>query len=207
MLRDDISFVENAASLRALHHAPLSRATDKVLARLDEHCRTIVRLSPFCIIATQGESGADVTPRGDPPGFVQILDDRHMLLPDRVGNNRLDAMLNLFQNPKIGMIFLVPGMNETLRINGTARVTDDQRLLASCAVNGHPPKVGLFIEVREAFMHCPKAFLRSKLWDASQHIDRSQFPSYAEILMAHCEGLSREENERQTKIMTERGLY
>jgi len=207
MLPDDISFIDCETSLRTLHHAPMSRATDKVLSRLDPHCRAIVALSPFCIIATQGNQGADVTPRGDPPGFVRVLDDRHLLVPDRVGNNRLDTMTNLFSNPAIGMIFMVPGMNETLRINGTARVTDDPRLLEEAAVERRVPKVGLLVEIKEAFMHCPKAFIRSKLWDSSQHIDRAQLPSYAEILLAHCEGLSDEENQRQTKVMADRGLY
>lgn len=207
MLPDNISLIENEEQLRALHHAPMSRATDKVLDRLDEHCRAIVALSPFCIIATQGADGADVTPRGDPAGFVQVLDDIHVLLPDRVGNNRLDTMTNLFHNPAIGLIFLVPGMDETLRINGTAAITDDARLLEHCAVNGRAPKVGLLVSIKEAFMHCPKAFIRSKLWDASNHIDRAQLPSYAEILMAHCAGLTADENERQTKVMADRGLY
>ena len=126
MLPDDTSFITDEAALRALHHAPMSRATDKVLRALDAHCRRIVELSPFCVIATQGPRGADVSPRGDPPGFVRIIDDATLLLPDRVGNNRLDGMTNLIANPRIGMLFFVPGMNETLRINGTARITDDR---------------------------------------------------------------------------------
>ena len=207
MLPDNISYLEDEESLRALHHQPMSRATDKVLTRLDDHCREIIRLAPFCVIATQGPGGADVTPRGDPPGFVRILDDQHILLPDRVGNNRLDTMTNLFANPAIGMIFLVPGMNETLRINGTAKITDDARLLEASAIQGRAPKVGLLITIKEAFMHCPKAFIRSKLWDSSAQIDRSQLPSYAAILLDHCRDLTQEENDRQSKIMSERGLY
>ena len=207
MLPENISYIEDEESLRKVHHAPLSRATDKVLTHLDVHCREIIKLSPFCVIATQGPGGADITPRGDPSGFVQVVDDQHLLLPDRVGNNRLDTMTNLFRNPAIGVIFMIPGMNETLRINGTAKVTDDARLLESCSVQGRAPKVGLLIQVKEAFMHCPKAFIRSKLWDASRQINRSDLPSYAEILMDHCRDLTAEENDRQTQIMTERGLY
>ncbi len=209
MLPDDLSFIENVDALRAIHHPPMSRATDKVLTRLDEHCRAIIALSPFCIIATQGEGGADVTPRGDPAGFVSVLDDEHVLLPDRVGNNRFDTMENLLQNPVIGMIFLVPGMNETLRINGTARITNDARVLEACAVNGRVPKVGLLVHVKEAFMHCPKAFIRSRLWDADSQIDRAELPSYAEILLDHCKdkGLTEQENERQGEVMAKRGLY
>jgi len=207
MLPDDTSFIADETALRALHHTPMSRATDKVLRALDGYCRRVIALSPFCVIATQGSKGADVSPRGDPPGFVRVLDERTLLVPDRVGNNRLDAMANLLANPRIGMLFLVPGMNETLRINGTARITDDARLLGQCAIANRPPKVGLVINVEEAFLHCAKAFVRSSFWDASKHIDRASLPSYAEMLLDHVGGLTREENERQTKVMAERGLY
>jgi len=204
---DDLHCITSEAELRALHHAPMSRATDKVLDHLDKHCRAVIALSPFCVIATQGENGADVSPRGDPPGFVKILDDRTLLLPDRVGNNRLDAMCNLLTNPRIGVLFLVPGMGETLRINGTARITDDARVLEPCAVQGRAPKVGLVIRVEEAFLHCAKALSRSKLWDATQHIDRATLPSYAEMLLDHVNGLTQAENERQSDVMAKRGLY
>jgi uncharacterized protein len=207
MLPDDTSFITDEAALRALHHAPMSRATDKVLRALDEHCRRLVELSPFCVIATQGPRGADVSPRGDPPGFVRVIDEATLLLPDRVGNNRLDGMTNLLANPRIGMLFFVPGMNETLRINGTARISDDARLLAPCAVHGRAPKVGLVIAVEEAFLHCAKALVRSALWDPSRHIDRASLPSYAQMLLDHVGGLTAEENERQGKVMAERGLY
>jgi uncharacterized protein len=207
MLPDDTSFITDETALRLLHHAPLSRATDKVLRALDAHCRKVIALSPFCVIATQGPKGADVSPRGDPPGFVRVIEDRTLLLPDRVGNNRLDAMTNLLVNPRIGMVFLVPGMNETLRINGTARITNDERLLAPCTVERRPPKVGLVIAIEEAFLHCGKALVRSKLWDASRQIDRASLPSYAEMLLDHVNGLTTEENERQSRIMAERGLY
>jgi len=207
VLPDDLSFITDEARLRALHHAPMSRATDKVLRALDPHCRKILALSPFCVVATQGPNGADVSPRGDPPGFVRELDDRTLLVPDRVGNNRLDAMTNLLTNPRIGLLFLVPGMNETMRINGTARITDDARLLRQCAINDRAPKVGLVIAIEELFLHCAKALIRSALWDASRHIDRAILPSYAEMLLDHVKGLSAEENERQGRVMAERGLY
>ncbi len=204
---DDISYITDEGQLRALHHAPMSRATDKVLTRLDQHCRRILELSPFCVIGTQGPGGADVTPRGDPPGWVQILDDRTLLLPDRVGNNRLDAMSNLLVNPRIGLLFLVPGMGETLRVNGMARITNDARLLGRCAIAGRAPKVALVVTVDEAFLHCPKAFVRSQLWNGERHIDRSTLPSYPDMLLDHVNGLTDEENQRQSQIMAERGLY
>ncbi len=207
MLPDDTSFITDEATLRSVHHAPMSRATDKVLAALDVHCQRIIVLSPFCIVATQGPGGADVSPRGDPPGFVRVVDDRTLLVPDRVGNNRLDAMRNLLTNPRIGLLFLVPGMNETLRINGTARITNDARVLGPSAVEGRAPKVGIVVAIEEAFLHCGKAFSRSKLWDASEQIDRTMLPSYPDMLLDHVRGLTTAENERQSQIMAERGLY
>lgn len=207
MVPEDASFITDEPSLRALHHAPMSRATDKVLDQLDAHCRAVIARSPFCVLATQGPGGADVSPRGDPAGFVHVVDEKHLIVPDRVGNNRMDTMVNLFTNPAIGLIFLVPGMNETLRVNGTGRITNDERLLAPMAVKGKQPKVGILVEVKEAFLHCPKAFVRSKLWNPESQIDRAELPSYVAMLMDHVKGLTAEENDRQTEIMNQRGLY
>lgn len=207
MIPDDASFVADESALRAMHHTPMSRATDKVLDRLDAHCEAIIARSPFCLIATQGPDGADLSPRGDPAGFVRVVDASHILVPDRVGNNRMDSMVNLFANPQIGLLFLIPGMNETLRINGRGRVTDDARLLEPSAVNGRVPKVGILVEVGEAFLHCPKAFIRSKLWDPENFVDRESLPSYTQMLLDHVKGLTIEENDRQTQVMSERGLY
>jgi hypothetical protein len=116
-------------------------------------------------------------------------------------------MANLLTNPRVGVLFLVPGLNETLRINGTARITDDARLLAASAINNRPPKIGLVVAIEEAFLHCAKALIRSALWDDTRHIDRAILPSYAEMLLDHVKGLTQEENERQTAVMAERGLY
>ena len=207
MTPDDTRFITDEASLRAHYPQPMLRATGKVLRALDKYCRRIISLSPFCLVATQGPNGADLSPRGDPPGFVRVLNDLTLLLPDRIGNNRLDTMTNLLVNPRIGLLFLVPGMNETLRINGTARITDDARLLAGSSINDRLPKVGLLIAVEEALLHCPKALIRSALWDASRQIDRSILPTYAQMLLEHVKGLTDEENERQSRIMAERGLY
>jgi PPOX class probable FMN-dependent enzyme len=203
----DLSFIQSEAALRALHPAPLTRATGKVLTALDAHCRRFLELSSFCVVATQGPAGTDVSPRGDPPGFARPLDDRTLLLPDRVGNNRLDAMTNLLANPRIGLLFLVPGFGETLRINGAARITDDARLLAPCAINGRPPRVALLVAIEEAFLHCPKAFARSALWDPARHVPRETMPTYSQMLLAHTAGLTAEENARQDAIMASRGLY
>lgn len=203
----DISFVASMDEVRARHPAMMSRASDKVMRRLDQHCRRIIEHSTFCVIATHGPSGADVSPRGDPAGFLKVLDDSHLLLPDRIGNNRFDSMANLFENPAIGMLILVPGMSEVLRVNGRGRVTDDARLLEPCAVQGRAPKVGILIRVEEAFLHCAKAINRSRLWDPAQHIDRSKLPSYGDMLADQVAGLTKEESERQGAEMAKRGMY
>ena len=202
-----ISYVAAMDDVRDRHPKAMSRATGKILRRLDRHCRAILQRSTFCVIGTQGPEGADVSPRGDPAGFVRVLDDRHLLLPDRIGNNRFDSYANVFANPQVGLLFLVPGMAEILRINGIARVTDDATLLAPLAVRGRSPIVGLLIEVREAYLHCAKAINRSSLWDPSKYIDRAELPTYASMLADQVEGLTREESERQGKEMAKRGMY
>ena len=207
MIPADISLIKDAASLREYYKKPMSRATDKVLDHLDVHCRAILALSPFCVLSSQGNDGADVSPRGDPPGFLRVLDDQHLLLPDRIGNNRLDSFENILVNPMVGLLVLVPGMDETLRISGSAQITDDERLLAESAVQDRVPGVGLLITVNAAFLHCPKAFVRSDLWNPERHIDRATLPSYTAMLTDHVEGLSADESQRQAKIMAERGLY
>lgn len=204
---DRISYVSSFGEITARHPEPMLRATGKVLPALDRHCRAMIERSTFCVISSFGPNGADVSPRGDPPGFCRILDDRHLLLPDRIGNNRFDTMGNLFHNPAVGMLFLVPGMSEILRINGSARITDDQALLAPSAVRGHVPKVGLVIAVKEAYLHCAKAVNRARLWDASMHINRAELPSYMDMLGDQVEGLTREDNLRQDAEMARRGMY
>lgn len=207
MIPEDISLIADEADLRQCYPKPMSRASDKVLDHLDLHCRAILAVSPFCVLSSQGPEGADISPRGDPPGFLRVLDDRHILLPDRIGNNRLDNFANILTHPEVGLLVLVPGMDETLRINGRAQITDDARLLNGTAVRGKAPNIGLFITIKEAFLHCPKAFVRSGLWDPEKFIDRSSLPSYTAMLTDHVAGLTAEESERQAEIMAERGLY
>jgi uncharacterized protein len=202
-----ISMIATMEEVRARHPKPMSRAADKVLDRLDRHCRAILARTTFCIIGTQGASGADVSPRGDPAGFVRVLDDRYLLLPDRIGNNRFDSYANIFENPRIGMLFVVPGMAETLRINGMARVTDDAALLTTCAVQGRPPRVALLVEVKEAYLHCAKSINRAGLWDASRQIDRQELPSYGAMLTDQVPGLTADESDRQGAEMARRGMY
>lgn len=200
-------FVDTIDAVRARHPRAMSRATDKVLSRLDRHCRAILARSTFCLVGTHGRGGADVSPRGDPPGFARALDDRHVLIPDRIGNNRFDSYDNVLENGEVGLLFLVPGMGETLRINGRARITDDPDLLAASAVQGRAPIMGLVVEVREAYLHCAKSINRAGLWDPARHIDRDDLPSYGDMLTDHCAGLTRQESERQGAEMARRGLY
>jgi len=164
-------------------------AITKSRPALDQYSRQFIAMSPFLVISTADAEGkADLSPRGDPPGFVHVVDDHTILIPDRPGNNRLDTMSNITANPNVGCLFFIPGFEDTLRLNGKARITDDESLLKHCTVNGKPPKVGILVTVEEVFMHCAKALKRSKLWGPEYRQDRAQMPSIARIILAQtCE--------------------
>jgi PPOX class probable FMN-dependent enzyme len=200
--------VGNKADLRAQYGVPSDRAVRKQLARLDAHCRDFIALSPFLVIATSGADGlADASPRGDAPGFVAVLDDATLLIPDRPGNNRIDSLQNVLDNPGIGLIFFVPGINETLRVNGHARITNDAELLAPLAVQGKKPPSGLLVEVKEAYLHCGKALIRSKLWDPASRIERSRYPSLGKILVDQIGGADVAASERSIEEAYRDRLY
>ncbi len=164
-------------------------AVQKSRPSLDKHSRKFISMSPFLVLSTSNADGrADVSPRGDPPGFVYIIDDNTFLIPDRPGNNRLDTMVNIAQNPNIACLFFIPGFEDTLRVAGTATVTDDASLLQHCSVSGKQPKVGVVVKVEEAFIHCAKALRRSKLWNDEYKQDRSLMPSIARIILEQVEG-------------------
>jgi uncharacterized protein len=176
--------IRDETGLRAIFGAIDSGAARKSIPFLDRHCRTFIGLSPFICLGTFGANGkADVSPRGDQPGFVQILDDRTLAIPDRPGNNRLDSLSNIIGNPQVGMIFLIPGFEDTLRVNGKAVLTRDPMLLRSMAVNNREPKVAIKVAVEEAFPHCAKAFKRSRLWDPTAQVDRKTMPSLVRMIM------------------------
>jgi PPOX class probable FMN-dependent enzyme len=157
--------VTTEAELRAIIGTPIARSLLKEQAKIDHHFRAFIARSPFVLIATAGADGTcDVSPKGDVPGFVRVLDDTRLVIPDRNGNKRLDGMKNLLSNPQVGLLFLVPGRDETLRINGRAWVTADPAVLEPSAVNGVAPRLAIGVEVRQAFLHCVKAFRRSRLW-------------------------------------------
>ena len=179
-----MEFAENNAELRALYGPPSEIAARKSLLRLDEHCRHFIARSPFlCLSSAAADGTADVSPRGDAPGFVRVLDDHTLLIPDRLGNNRIDSLLNLVQNPHVGLLFLIPGVDETLRVNGLARVVLRSELLDESAVNEKTPRTGLLVEVRETFLQCAKALRRSRLWSDDSRLPRDQFPTLGRILV------------------------
>jgi len=178
--------ITEEAELREIFGWPSERALNKQIDRLDKHCRAIIAKSPFLLLGTSDATGrCDVSPKGDYPGFVRVLDDRTVAIPDLPGNNRLDTLMNMLNNPQVGLIFMIPGMNETLRINGKVRLIRDAALLESMAYQGKLPKLAIVVDVQEVFTHCPKAFLRSKLWSEDYRIERSELPSFAEILRDH----------------------
>lgn len=181
--------IKDEAELRGLYPATHELAIQKFQDRLGIHAQEFIRRSPFLCLGTQSVDGrADVSPRGDPPGFVRILDDRTLAIPDRPGNNRLDSLSNILSNPSVGLLFIVPGFDDTLRVNGRARLVTDPDLLGTMRVNDRVPTLAIMVEVREVFMHCAKAFRRSHLWDASHHQDRRQMPSLIKIILDETTG-------------------
>jgi len=156
---------------------------DKEMDRLDKHARHFITLSPFlCLGTTNGNGQADVSPRGDPAGFVKVLDDRTLLIPERPGNRRADSMLNVMTESVVGLIFFVPGIEETMRISGRATVVDDADQLADLAVNGKAPKLGIRVKVERVFFHCAKALKRSRLWDSDARVGRDAFPTPGQVI-------------------------
>ncbi|WP_448949950.1 MSMEG_1061 family FMN-dependent PPOX-type flavoprotein [Labrys neptuniae] len=192
--------------LRAMLPPPASLVVRKVLPRLDGHCAHFLSLSPFMLIATQGRNGADVSPRGDPPGFARMLDPTTLLIPDRPGNNRLDTMENILDNRQVGCLFLVPGLGEILRVNGDADIVTGPEL-ELLAHQGRMPAVAIRVKVKEAFFHCAKAVIRSKLWTASTHATREDFPPLGAILADQIAGLDKEEMIERIRVGDQRTLY
>lgn len=180
----------DAEAARALVEQTYPQPSQVVIAKdighIDEHLKRFIETSPFYCMATADIAGnQDVTPRGDPPGTFKVLGPKTLALPDRPGNNRLDALRNLVENPHIGLLFIIPGVEETVRINGTARLSVDADLLASMAVEGNLPRSAIVVHVTEAFLHCAKAFKRSKLWDPTAQVPRASLPTLGAMLADH----------------------
>jgi hypothetical protein len=175
--------IDSIDALRRLYAAPGERAVRKQLAALDAHCRHFVARSPFVVIASVGANGLpDASPRGGAPGFVRVADDGSLLVPDAPGNNRLDTLENIVATGRAGLLFFVPGVDETLRVNGLARLDDDPAMLESMRDARRAPKLAIRVSVCEAYLHCAKSLMRSRLWDPASRIDRSSFPTMGRML-------------------------
>lgn len=181
---DETLIVSSEDDLRKLFGKTHDLAQKKVQTELDHYAKEFIARSPFLCLGTQSSNGkADVSPRGDAPGFVKILDSRTIALPDRPGNNRLDSLSNIISNAAVGLIFVVPGFEDTLRVNGRAKLVTDQDLLSQMSVNGKVPKIAVVVEIETVFLHCAKAFRRSKLWDVEQHQNRLAMPSLVKMIL------------------------
>jgi len=177
--------IGDETQLRALIGEPAPLVAAKIADRLNRLTRPFIERSPFVCVATSDPAGGlDVSPRGDPAGFVRILDDRTLLIPDRPGNRIADTLTNLLVDSRIALLFLIPGVGETFRVNGRATVVDDAELLQESAVGGRVPKLGILVSIEEAYTQCPKALIRSELWNPERHVDSSELPTSGEILKA-----------------------
>jgi uncharacterized protein len=178
--------ITSIEQLRDVYPPPKARSVEKEVDYLDVHCRRFLELSPLVLVATADRAGnCDVSPKGGPAGFVRVLDDRRFLIPDATGNRRLDSFQNMLANPRVGTLFLIPGMRETLRINGRVELTIDPDLLDGLETGGRPAKLALIVTVDTAYLHCAKALIRSKLWQTDTWSDPDALPSAAEILNDH----------------------
>lgn len=177
--------VETVAELRAIYGDTSPVAAAKEIRVLDAHCETLIGLSPFLVLATSNGKTIDASPKGDEPGFVQIDDSQALLIPDWPGNRRIDGLSNIIEHPWVGILFFIPGLRETLRVNGGASIHTEPEMLARFERKGRLPLTVLRVQPEEIFMHCAKAFMRSKLWQTESWPDKSQLPRMVDILKAH----------------------
>lgn len=193
--------IRDEATLREMIGKAEGLAAKKSLRRLDRYCRQFIGLSPFLVIGTQSADGrADVSPRGDPAGFVQVLDDQRIAIPERPGNKRLDTLTNILEKPAVGLLFMIPGFEETLRINGRATLSRDPHLLERMTIHNRPPKVAILVRVEEAFLHCAKAFKRSNLWDPAARADRKVMPSLGRMILEQVAEAERDSRPDESKV-------
>ena len=177
------STIQSLDTLRALYAGPGERASKKQLGALDRHARRFIELSPFVVLASSGAAGAiDASPRGGAPGFVKTPDAHTLLLPDAPGNNRLDSLSNIVESGRVGLLFMIPGFDETLRVNGSALLSTDAADIAHCTDERRAPKLVIRVGVQEVYLHCAKAFMRSRLWRAESHVPRSAMPTIGQMI-------------------------
>ncbi len=199
---------ESIETLRATYGDASDLATRKEIDHLDRHARHFIALAPFLDIASQGADGlGDVSPKGDAPGFVLVLDDRTLLIPDRPGNNRLDTLSNIFHHDGVGLLFMVPGVNETLRVNGRARIVSDHEVLAPTAVRERLPKSGILVAVEQVYLHCAKALVRSRLWQDDYRVERSTLPPLGQMIADQVQGVDVEAAEARIQDSLKNNLY
>jgi PPOX class probable FMN-dependent enzyme len=203
--------IANEDELREVIGAPSELVQSKIADRLNGLTRQFIERSPFvCVSTARPDGGLDVSPRGDPAGFVRILDERTLLLPDRPGNKLADTLTNLLADDRIALLFLIPGIGDSFRVNGRATIVEDDELLAGSAVDGKTPKLGIVVSIEEAYTQCSKALIRSDLWNPERHVDRSELPSSGEIMRAVADpefDAERYDRERAERYARGDGLY
>ena len=190
--------VSNLRQLRSIYNYSKNRASLKVINSLEKHSKNFINLSPFVVISSKGKNGhADVSPRGDSVGFVNIQDDKTIIIPDRSGNNRLDTLENIIFDPSVGTLFFIPGINTVLRINGNAFIEDSLEIRAQFEINNNIPKTCIIINIEEIFMHCAKALMRSSFWDHSKYLSQTEFPTISKIINDQLNSEDDEQNHEQ----------
>ncbi len=203
--------ITDESSLREVVGRPTELVAGKIADRLNHLTRQFIERSPFvCVATARPDGGLDVSPRGDPAGFVRILDEQTLLVPDRPGNRIADTLTNLLADPRIALLFLIPGVGDTFRVNGRGRIVDEPELLAPSTVEGRPPKLGILVEIEEAYTQCAKALIRSDLWNPERHIDRSELPRSGEIMRTLSDpdlDVEEYERERADRYARREGLY
>ena len=188
-MESDEHVITSTEQLEALYSdAPYGPALFKETDRITAQYRKLIEAAPFVVLATSGPDGLDCSPRGDPPGFVRVVDETTLVIPDRRGNNRIDSLRNLVSDPRVSLLFLIPGVGETMRINGRAKISTDPKLTESFVVNGKVPKCVLVVTVEKAYFQCTKAIIRSKLWDPASIVDRKTLPTPGSILAEITDG-------------------
>jgi uncharacterized protein len=181
--------IDTEDALREHYPAQSKIVRMKCLSAIDEHIARFIALSPFLVIGSNHPgNGTDVSPRGDAPGFVQVIDANTIMIPDRPGNNRLDTLSNMMTNPEVGLVFFIPGVDETVRLNGRARIVTEAEKLAGFEVNGKAPRAAILVDVREAYLHCAKALKRSKLWEDDYKVDRGELPTMGKMVSDQING-------------------
>lgn len=205
---DPTLVVRDEAELAEMYGPALERSVRKQLDRLDDLCRAFIAASPMVIVGSQGPTAADNSPRGDVPGFVKVADDHTLLIPDRRGNNRLDTLHNLVRNPKVGLLFLVPGVNETFRVNGEAAISRDPALTDQFVMHGKPPRTVIVVTVEEAYIQCSRALVRSDLWNPAKHAAPGALPSMGTVMAQHtCGFVDAKAFDEEAKVRVPATLY